>query len=187
MTTKARDSLQSSLYRLAQIGTAAGVQLVRLLSVDQGNVYTAKAIEFDENGATVVAEDTTIAVTNLAEPAGSPGLIEASTDAVAIDVEGHWVVFVRQAGFAMFSARIVSASGNAIYAVREQELTSQGAFIDKAGASDISARNLAELSLGSGAAVGDGVIVLATTVLDNTSPPNLAYVFDHPVYAKYLD
>ena len=29
--------------------------------------------------------------------------------------------------------------------------------------------------------------VLATTLLDTASPPNMHYVFDHPAYAKYLD
>ena len=50
-----------------------------------------------------------------------------------------------------------------------------------------SAKNLAELSLGTGAAVDTGSVVLVAAVLDQASPPNMRYTFDHPAYAKYLD
>ena len=86
-----------------------------------------------------------------------------------------------------FPAKVVSADGSATYTMREQTLTAQGDFIDKAGTQNLSARNLAELSLGPGAAVDTGTIGLVTILLDTATPPNIHYVFDHPAYAKYLD
>ncbi len=86
-----------------------------------------------------------------------------------------------------FSAKIISADGDEVYTVREQAITGQGAFVDKTGTSNISARNLAELSLGSGGGVGVGEIVLIYTLQDTDEPPSTVYVFSCPVYAKYLD
>ena len=186
MTT--RSPYHDGLYRLAQIGTPTGLQLVRIVDVEEGNRYTARAVEFDDDGSTKFAEDTTISVTNLAEPADSPGGVPPDTDALALDVEGRWIVFLRRSeGVASFPAKVISAQGNAIYTLREQALTSEGSFTDKSGAQDFSARNLAELSLGPGAAVDEGTILLVSAILDNDSPPNVHYVFDHPAYAKYLD
>jgi len=175
------------LYRLAQIGTPTGVQLVRITEPDEDNRYTARPIEFDGDGQTQFADDRTITVTNLAEPADSAGQVPADTDAVALDVEGRWVVFLQQVPAAAFAAKVISSQGSAAYTVREQALNAQGAFIDKPGAVDFSARNLAELSLGPGAAVDAGTIVLVRQLLDTSSPANVYYVFDHPAYAKYLD
>ncbi len=178
----------NSLYRLAQIGTATGMQLVRIVNMTEGNKYTARAIEFDTQGATQFAEITNITVTNLAEPADLPGVIPSNTDAIALDIEGRWIVFLHPSqSMASFPAKVISSQGSAIYTLREQILTAQGSFIDKAGATDLSARNLAELSLGPGAAVDIGTIVFTNTIFDNQNPPSMAYVFDHPAYAKYLD
>ncbi len=180
-------SFHDALRRLAQVGSARGVKLVRIVEQDEGNRYVARPVEFDANGETIhIGEDTTT-VTNLAEPADSPGLVAADTDAVALDVEGRWVVFLRPAGVAAFPARIISSLGSAAYTVREQDVTGSGTFADKEGVSDVTAHNLAELSLGPGAAVDTDQIVLVTILLDNQELPTARYVFDHPVYAKYLD
>jgi len=48
------------------------------------------------------------------------------------------------------------------------------------------AHNLAELTLGCGAAVDDGAIVVVSRLTDSGTPSTERYVFDHPVYAKYL-
>ncbi len=171
--------------RLGQVGQANGIQLVRLTSLDEENRYLARPIEFDQNGGTVFASEDTLIVVNLAEPAGSDGQIPAGTDAVALDVEGQWIFFVRPTSLAFFPARIVSSSGGAIYTVQEQSL-SQGSFSDKQGVSTVAAKNLAELTLGTGGAVDDDEIVQVMIVFDGGSPPALSYIFDHPVYAKYL-
>ncbi len=175
------------LYRLAQVGMPTGLQLLRIGDVQEGNRYSAQAIEFDDDGETQPAEDVTITVTNLAEPADVTGQIPNGTDATALDVEGRWIVFLRREDTASFPAKVVSSQGSATYTMREQAITTQGSFINKPGTTDFSARNLAELSLGPGAAVDDGTIVLIVAMLDNDSPPNLHYLFDHPAYAKYLD
>jgi hypothetical protein len=47
--------------------------------------------------------------------------------------------------------------------------------------------NLSELSLGPGAAVPVGQIVVVLATTDTGSPPTVRYHFDHPMYAKYLD
>ena len=176
-----------ALGRLTQVGGATGVQLVRIGQVSQGNRYEAKAIEFDEDGQSQYADENTITVTNLAEPANALGIVEQGTDVVAIDVEGRWVVFVRQAELAAFPAQVVSSQGNAVYSLREQAIDAEGNFSDKAGTSNITAKNLSEMSLGPGAAIDNDTVVIVTTLRDQSNPPNLHYVFDHPAYAKYLD
>lgn len=175
------------LYRLVQAGSPAGIQLVRIQQAAGGNRYQARPIEFDDNGQTVYAEQDSITVTNLAEPADGSGQVPADTDAVGLDVEGRWVVFIRQAGTAMFPARVVSSQGDATYNVREQSIDAGGALGDKSGTADVQARNLAELSLGPGAALDVGTVVLVVPLADGATPPNVRYFFDHPAYAKYLD
>ena len=138
---------RDALHRLTQIGTSTGVRLVRIVALDEDNRYTARAIQFDAQGATQYADDETFEVTNLAEPADSDGQIAAGKDAVALDVEGRWVVFVRRAQSGVFPARIVESLGDAAYTVREQAMTGAGTFTDATGAADLTAYNLAELSL----------------------------------------
>jgi len=176
-----------ALQRLAQVGPGRGVQLVRLMELDEANRYNARPVEFDADGATVLACDRQITVTNLAEPADAPGQIPTQTDAVALDVEGRWVTFIRPVGSACFPARIVQSLGGAAYTIIEQVATGPGTFADRQDTASLTAYNLAELSLGAGGAVDDDTIVLATTVTQDASPPVLRYVFDHPTYAKYLD
>jgi len=84
-----------------------------------------------------------------------------------------------------FPAKVVSSQGSAAYTVREQAITAAGSFVDKAGTSNVTAKNLAELTLGTGSAVDTGEIVLVTSVIDQTG--GMRYIFDHPAYAKYLD
>ncbi len=181
-----------SLYRLAQVGEAMGVQLVRITALLSGNRYSAMPVEFAADGSTQQAETETLTVTNLAEPADQPGDAPAGSEAVAIDVEGRWVIFLRQeqgssSAAAMFPARVVTSQGQAAYSVLEQECTGAGQFADRPGASAVTAHNLAELTLGPGGAVDDDTIVAVMEIADTSNPPQTRYVFDHPAYAKYLD
>lgn len=176
-----------ALHRLTQIAATTGLMLVRITALDKNNRYTARPIEFDDNGETQLVGTDTLTVTNLAEPATVAGQISADTDAVAVDVEGQWVVFVQPASTLLFPAKVISSNGNAAYTVREQVVTGSGTFANKQGASNITAHNLAELSLGPGAAVDNDTIVLAATFVDNGNPPTLRYVFSHPAYAKFLN
>ncbi len=173
--------------RFAQLGGANGIMLVRLTEVSEGNQYEARPIEFDEDGETQFAGQETLTVTNLAEPADMSGQIEPDTDAVALDVEGRWIVFVRPAANQTFPAKVVSSQGSGAYYVLQQVPTGLGTYADKQGASQIIAQNLAEISLGPGAAVDNGTIVIVSAVFDTGNPPILRYMFDHPAYAKYLD
>jgi hypothetical protein len=176
-----------ALERWNQVSAQAGAQLVRIMSLAGGNRYIARPIELDDSGQTELAGQEELTVTNLAEPADAAGLVAAGTDALAIDVGGWWVVFIGQAGSSMFCAKVISAAGSGQYLVREQQLTAQGQVTDAPGAIDMPATNLAELSLGPGAAVDVGTVILATGIKDTASPPTLRYVFHHPAYAKYLD
>ncbi|MFW6132992.1 MAG: hypothetical protein ACOC8F_03785 [Planctomycetota bacterium] len=177
---------RDTLGRLVQTGDAAGVRLFRLQTVEQNNRYQAVCVEFDDDGEPVPVSDETVVVTNLAEPADAEGELAPGIDAVGIDVEGRWVIFVRPPASVFFAARVVASDGGAAYTVREQVATGAGTFDDKPGAVDVTAWNLAELSLGPGAAVDDGTIVLVTATTDTGDPPTLRYLFDHPAYAKYL-
>jgi hypothetical protein len=182
---------RDSLYRLGQVGHAWGVQLVRIVELVADNRYTAMPVEFAPDGSTQQAEATTLTVTNLAEPADQPGEVPADTEAVALDVEGRWIVFLKPqqdgGGSTIFPAKVVESLGNAAYSVLEQVCTGTGSFANKSGAQAVTAHNLAELSLGPGAAVDDGTIVLVSVLTDTGQPPTARYVFDHPAYAKYLD
>jgi hypothetical protein len=177
---------RDSFRELIQAGSAVGVQLVRLKQVDEANVYDALPVEFDEDGEAVAIGSETFPVTNLAEPADSTGRVPADTDAVAIDVEGRWIVFLRPPAAVTFPARVVSAEGDGAYALREQT-ADEGELADLTGAVDFLATNLAELSLGPGAAVDDDTIVIVTSLIEPGSPPTVRYFFDHPAYARYLD
>jgi hypothetical protein len=173
------------LSRLAQEGTARGVLLVRITGLDANNRYKAVAIEFQHDGTMVAADATEIRVTNLAEPADMPGQLSAGTEAVAVDVEGRWIVFVRQAS-SVFPAKITSGGAGGAYTAREQ-VSGGGTLADRQDTADIDVTNLAEMTLGPGGAVDAGTIVLVAALQDAGNPPTLRYVFDHPVYAKYLD
>ena len=176
-----------ALGRWLEVAAGKAAQLVRITEHDEANRYTARPISFDASGGTETVGTETLTVTNLAEPADAGGQVQADTDAVAIDVGGRWVVFLRPVGSAIFPAKITASQGSAAYTIREQIATGAGTFQDAAGATNLTAHNLAELSLGPGAAVDNGVIVLVLTIADNATPPNVRYVFDHPAYAKYLD
>jgi len=176
-----------ALGRWAQASASKAAQLVRVVAHVAGNRYTARPISFDAAGGTEIIGTETLSVVNLAEPADADGQVQPNTDAVAVDVGGRWVVFLRPIPAAFFPAKVIASQGDGAYTVREQIATGAGTFADAPGAPDLTAYNLAELSLGPGAAVDDGTIVLVLTVMDNGNPPVARYVFDHPAYAKYLD
>lgn len=182
MTTSSEPPFRDSLYRLAQVGATAGMQLVQFVELQSGNQYKAQPVEFDDSGDVQPTGDDPLTVINLAEPADADGTIPAETNAVALDVEGRWVVFVRptSTGASCILAKVTATLSGAAYTVLEQVLSSAGAFVDKDGASTLTAWNLAELSLGPGAAVDIGTLVLVSNISSR-------YVFDHPTYAKYLD
>ena len=85
---------------LIQTGTAAGARLVRITAHESSNGYTARWIEFDAAGATQFFGDETFTVVNLAEDTDAGGDVPDNTDAIALDVEGRWVVFLRSAATA---------------------------------------------------------------------------------------
>ncbi len=176
-----------SFKHLSQAGGGTGVLLARIVAAETGNRYSAVAVEFDGDGLTQPVGDEVV-VTNLAEDPSAGGNLPAGTEALAVDTEGRWVVHVRAFGTAVFAARVIAHAGTAgRYIVREQALSPEGTFEDKPGADDVTATNLAELSLGDGAAVDDDTIVLVHAVPDTGEPPTPRHVFDHPAYAKYLD
>ena len=181
--------VHDSLYRLAQVGSSMGVQLVRISGLAGGNRYLADPVEFGSNHATRLAGADGITATNLAEPADSGGVLPTGTEAVAIDVEGLWVIYVRPPATASlsFAARVAGPMGSARYSLVEQVSNGPGGFADKSGGLNVIGRNLAELSLGPGAAVDPGTVVLVTAIADQQNASLSQYVFDHPSYAKYLD
>ena len=172
--------------RLIQAGMPAGVSLVRIVELDDDNRYIVRPIEINANGDTQTIGEDTLVVTNLAEPSGQAGKLPADTDVVAVDIDGRWVICSRQAGTVMFPAKVVSHQSSEVYTVREQQISPAGAFSDAPGSINITARNLAEVSIGSGGAVDNDTVVLVTAVEDSGDPPTLRYVFAHPSYAKYM-
>ncbi len=135
MTTNT--SFHDALNRLTQVGSAPGASLVRIVEVDQANCYTARPVEIDDNGQAVLVGEDTLTVINLAEPADAAGQVPADTDAVAIDVDGRWVVFLRPAEAIRFFVKIISSVSECAYMVREQVATGGVTFADKQGARKI--------------------------------------------------
>jgi hypothetical protein len=185
----AKIPVHDSLFRLAQVGSSMGVQLVRISGLSGGNRYCADPVEFGPDHATRLAGADAITATNLAEPADSNGLLPAGTEAVAIDVEGLWIIYVRPTATASlcFAARVAGSLGGAVYSLVEQVSQGPSGMADKSGGLSVAGRNLAELTLGPGAAVDAGTIVLVTAIADQQNASSQQYVFDHPAYAKYLD
>jgi len=181
------NTTQDALGRWAQVAGAKAAQLVRIVAHDEHNRYTARPVAFDAVGGTELVGDDTLTLTNLAEPADGDGDVPADTDAVAFDAGGQWVVFVRPVTPAAFAAKVTASQGQAAYTVKEQVATGAGTFQDAPGTAELNAHNLAELTLGPGAGVEADTIVIVLAAPDNGEPPTIRYVFDHPVYAKYLD
>jgi len=173
-----RHIAQRTPLRLAQAAAPKAAQLVRITDHQAGNRYTARPIAFDALGDTETVGEAALTVVNLAEPADAGGRVPAGTDALAVDAGGRWIVYLPPPASAVFCARVVAAAGGAAYTVREQAAT---------GMIDVTAYNLAELSAGPGGAVDDDAIVLVLALTDTDDPPTVRFVFDHPVYAKYLD
>ncbi len=176
-----------ALRRWVQVADSRGIQLVRITAHDESNRYTARPIAFDADGGTEIVGERSLTVVNLTEPLDGAGRVPADTDAVALDAGGRWIVFIRPPSTAVFPAKVTASQGAAAYTVREQVATGAGAFADRSGGLEVTAHNLAELSLGDGAAVDTDSIVIVHAMWDNGQTPTLRYVFDHPAYAKYLD
>ncbi len=181
------DPYTDRLQWLAQAGGVRGVQLVRIGEVDSGNCYQARPAEFDSSGELATIDGSTLTVTNIAETPDSAGQVPAGSHACAVDVEGRWIVHLSPPSTSVFPAKVISADGGATYTVREQQISGTDTLSDAAGAVDVPARNLSELTLGPGGAVDVGAIVLVCPRPDAASPATLRYLFDHPVYARYLD
>lgn len=139
----AKKSFRDALHRLAQLGQATGLQLVRIMGLDEGNRYTAEAIEFDSDGDTQSAGAEQLTVINLAEAADDDGQLLADTNAVAVDVEGKWVILVQPAATPVFAGKVLYTFGNCLYRIRPQVPVGENTFVDKAGAQDINACNIA--------------------------------------------
>jgi hypothetical protein len=180
-TTKFHDRLS----RFAQAGPACGVRLVQITSLAGGNRYNADQVQFNADGTTSLWGAPTFVVTNLAEPAGASGQLSAGSQAVALDVEGQWVIFVQAATAACCVARIVAAATGPYYTVHQMVASSTG-FVDRPGAVDIQACNLAEATLGPGGAIDAGTRIILQAIPSSDGSAGIQYVFDHPAYAKYL-
>ena len=187
MTMSENQAPRDAMSYWAEVSGNKAAQLVRLTAHDEDNRYTARPIAFDAQGGTDVVGTAALTVTNLGEAVDSKVRVPADTDAIAIDAGGRWVVFIRPPSLTVFLAKVIASLGGSGYTVREQVATGAATFADAPGAANVTAHNLAELSLGSGAAVDNGTILIVRATLDNGNPPTTRYVFDHPAYAKYLD
>ncbi len=177
------------LGRFAQLGQSAGVQLVKLTSHIAGNTYSASVLTLDGEGAIAAADHTvSLEAINLAEAADSDGQILVDTPAVALDVEGRWVVYVQPDPGRPFVGELLYTSGTGLYGVRPKAPTGQSSPTSPVGFENhgmpILATNLAELGMSTlGLEAGRLVIVHAMATADN--PPLYYYVFDHPHEEEY--
>lgn len=175
-----------AIGRFSQAGGIAGVLLVRIKSHETSNRYKAAILEMNSSWSlSEVAGADQIDVMNVCE-SDDDEHVDNDTDAVAIDVEGRWIVFIRKAtgGALLIPAKVVSSSGGASY---ELELLGLGEDSEFAATeTTVSATNLAEMNLGPGGAVDIDSIVLLTEIKSSDGGSG-QYFFDHPTYAKYLD
>lgn len=111
MATK--KTIRDTFARYVQISSSAGVQLVRMTELQEKNIYTARPIEFDEDGQAVFIGQSTMSVVNLGELSDRDGSLHLPVDAVAIDVEGRWVVMVGPADGEVFTVLVVNDGGQA--------------------------------------------------------------------------
>ncbi len=167
-----------------QAASAGKARLVRLCAHVADNRYTASRLDLDADGELVESSDS-IEVLNLAESQIAGGRLVAGFDAIAIDLEGRWVIAVQPA-MEFIPARIVAHNSGAWYTTQPQRVNASGAFSDDTNQDELLAMNLAERTLGSGGGVDDDEIILLKP-LDASSESTLAtcWTFDHPVYAKY--
>lgn len=176
-----------ALRRLAQEGSATWLRLVRVGEHQGTNLYQGQFLEVLADGSLEPTTDLPVEVLDLGESPADGGKLPEGLDTVAMDVEGRWVIFVAPSGQASFPARVVQAVSVENYLVREQAVNAGGLFVDAPGAIDLPACNLAERSMGPGGAVSVGQVVIVHVVAGGGSVPQLTYVFDHAVYAKYMD
>jgi hypothetical protein len=161
------------------------MQLVRVKELDEDKRYTAEPTEFTPDGQTQPAGSEELTVVNLAEPCGQDGQLPAGTDAVAIDVEGQWVIFVQSVAKQMFPAKILYTYGGGLYRVRPQVPVGETTFADKPGAADINACNLAELDMVDPLGLEADTIVLVAELQTQGDPPTFRYAFDRYVPDEY--
>lgn len=163
-----------------------GMRPVRLVSRQDGNRWNAHPIENNDDSLEI-NETIDMVVVNLGEPPDGGYEDYSGSDVLAFDVEGLWLTAVARGGSAMFPARVIASLGGAEYTVREQAVSAAGTWLDTTGAIDLTATNLAEISVGLGSAVDTDTMVLVTSITDTGTPPSLRYVFHHTPFAKYLD
>ncbi len=177
------------LGRFAQLGQSSGVQLVKLTSHLVGNVYGASVRTLDGEGDIVAADHTvSLEVINLAEAEDSDGQVPSDTPAVAVDLDGRWVVYVQTHPDQPFVGELLYTSGTGLYGVRPQAPTGQSSPTSPVGFENhgmpIMATNLAELGMSTlGLEAGRMVIVHCVATAD--TPPLYHYVFDHPHEEEY--
>jgi hypothetical protein len=175
---------RDALGRFAQLGQSGGVQLVKITSHVSGNQYEGSVLTLDADGNVDAAPDTVaIDVVNLAEAEDSDGQIGSNTPAVAVDVEGRWVVYIQPTPGRAFVGELVSTSGTGLYTVRPQAPTGQSAPTAPVGfennGATLEATNLSEVGTSS-ASLDTGLKVLIHAVPTSDNPPLFYYVFDHP-------
>ena len=117
-------------------------------------------------------------------------LIEANrywAEALEFDADGEAVV-ADEPPFAVINlAEPADAPGTVPSDTDAVALDAEGSWVDRPDTPDLTAGNLAELSLGPGAALEVNTRVVLSVIEDQCDPPVARYVFDHPAYAKYLD
>jgi hypothetical protein len=122
--------------------------------------------------------DDTLEVVNLAEPETSGGQVASGTPAVAIDVEGQWVVYARPFDKMCFVGKVSSSLGDGVYSISPMDPTDDDDFAARGGT--VNAINLWEEIGTTSGSVLVGTYVLVTVVEAESDPTTMAYVFSHP-------
>jgi len=173
---------RNALHRLAQLGRETGIQLVRITSLEAGNRYTARPVQFDEQGETEYASTHTLSITNLAELPDETGQLPEGAEAIAVDVEGRWVIHVQPEERTLFAAKVLYTFGDGRYRVRPQVPTGEKTFADDPSFGDLTAVNVFELGNPVEFGIESDTIVLVASLKDNAEPPTIQYAFSHATF-----
>jgi hypothetical protein len=150
------------------------IRRVQIAAATSGNEYQATVVRTTDGAQPVSAES--LQVTNLAEPVDQDGQLSTGTQAIALQVDGQWTVFVPTTS--VFVGRIVTALGAGRYSIREQRYSETGTLDDAPEVAALAATNLAEVDVTPGDGLSPDTRVLVAAVPDTASPPTLHHVFD---------
>ena len=172
-----------NIKQLIQVGTIQSLKLCKIKSLVINNKYSA--CELDNNSDQLAETENTFEVYNLAESPVQSGQLSTPTNALTMEIHGKYYVYISEGGSSVTLGKIVSSAGGAKYNIQPVTMRDTGQT-DPASSTQISAFNLAEMTVGPGGAVDNNTLVILHQIAASNSDDPIN-IFSHTTYAKYLD